>query len=62
MVYVYDMGGVFIESYNLPTGNYGFSFKYVNELLFASVDGSEPESTTLVLEDGLDPGPGRLVK
>jgi hypothetical protein len=40
MVYVYDMGGAFIESYNLPSGNYGYSLKYVNGLLFASVDGS----------------------
>jgi hypothetical protein len=39
-VYVYDMAGVFIESYTLPNGNYGFSLKFVNGLLFASVDGS----------------------
>ena len=39
-VYVTDMGGVVIENYSLPSGNYGFSLKYVNGLLFASVDGS----------------------
>jgi hypothetical protein len=40
LVHVCDMGGVFIESYNLPSGNYGFSLKFVNGLLFASVDGA----------------------
>lgn len=40
LVYVYDMDGTFIESYNLPSGNYGFSLKFVNGLLFASVDGT----------------------
>ena len=39
LVYVYDMTGTLIESYTLPSGNYGFSLKFVNGLLFASVDG-----------------------
>ena len=38
-VYVYDMAGVPVENYSLPSGNYGFSLKYVKGLLFASVDG-----------------------
>ncbi len=40
LVHVYDMSGVFIESYNLPSGNYGFSLKFVNGLLFSSDDGA----------------------
>ena len=39
LVSVADMDGNVIETYNLPQGNYGFSLKYVNGLLFASVDG-----------------------
>ena len=38
-VYVTDMAGLAIENFSLPRGNYGFSLKYVNGLLFASVDG-----------------------
>lgn len=39
LVHVYDMAGNPIESYNLPSGHYGFSLKFVNGLLFASDDG-----------------------
>lgn len=39
LVNVYDMGGVPIESYNLPSGHFGFTLKFVNGLLFAADDG-----------------------
>ena len=38
-VHVYDMAGVPIESYNIPSGHFGFSLKFVNGLLFSSDDG-----------------------
>ena len=39
LVNVYDMTGVPIESYNIPSGHFGFTLKFVNGLLFAADDG-----------------------
>lgn len=39
MTSVYDFAGNLIESYVMPQGDYGFSLKFVNGLLFTSTDG-----------------------
>jgi hypothetical protein len=38
LTYVYDMQGTFIESWNVPSGNYGFSPAWANGLFWTSDD------------------------